>query len=218
MAIDYFCWVLLTCLGFSIRVLKAYNAALTANTRRSFLFIGCYFHHHDNHKENWKPWLYRRSLLQNGCNRNNWSVIRAERFFSAAVVTNDVAVPLKRSSDTVTFQKTSRGLYASAVDYHCVHTAIIGVIWTHQQNSYDSVWNFTALRHWPCWPYNVSTTCISERKSSSYFFEYWKCATASKWSYICVLLCYADIVVLYILMDAAWSLSGSDLMWQGFFF
>lgn len=124
-------------------------------------------------------------------------------------------MPLKRSSDTVTFQKTSRGLYASAVDYHCVHTAIIGVIWTHQQNSYDSVWNFTALRHWP---YNVSTTCISERKSSSYFFEYWKCATASKWSYICVLLCYADIVVLYILMDAAWSLSGSDLVWQGFFF
>lgn len=80
------------------------------------------------------------------------------------------------------------GLYASAVDYHCVHTAIIGVIWTHQQNSYDSVWNFTALRHWPCWPYNVSTTCISERKSSSYFFEYWKCATASKWSYICVFM------------------------------
>lgn len=76
-------------------------------------------------------------------------------------------MPLKRSSDTVTFQKTSRGLYASAVDYHCVHTAIIGVIWTHQQNSYDSVWNFTALRHWP---YNVTTTCISERKSSSYFF------------------------------------------------
>lgn len=90
-----------------------------------------------------------------------------------------------------------------------------GVIWTHQQNSYDSVWNFTALRHWP---YNVSTTCISERNSSSYFFEYWKCATASKWIYICVLLCYADIVVLYILMDAAWSLSGSDLVWQGFFF